>query len=132
MIKRLCVTGVVIAIALVFVADHWPNGSQTNMDFVEASWILLAISVGIPLLVYAFRLGWDSMAALRQASEPIPDPLYIAQELRAEWGREPTVLEVQAVHEMLTSRRNEAAVRGAVGFGAIFLLHDAANKSKGL
>ena len=73
-------------------------------------------------------LAFDYMAVVRggvcgDAITPIPTPAEIFWQLEHEWGRPPTVVEVAAVHQMLSSRRNEAAVTAGVGLGALYLTH---------
>ena len=58
---------------------------------------------------------------MKVASTPVPSPAEIALLLEAEWRRPPTIVEVAAVHQMLTSRRNEALFVTGLSLGALYL-----------
>lgn len=90
-------------------------------------WILL------PLGIWA-GLKWGSAIGneILVARSPAPSPFEIAQQLEAEWGRPATIEEVAAVHQMLSSRRNEALVNAGIGLGTIFAVkHTLRNKREG-
>lgn len=59
---------------------------------------------------------------MRVASAPIPSPAQISAQLQAEWGRPATIEEVAAVHQMLTSRHNQALVNSGIALGALYLM----------
>jgi len=59
---------------------------------------------------------------LRIASIPVPSPVDISFQLQAEWGRPATLQEVAAVHQMLTSRRNQALINSGIAIGALYLI----------
>jgi hypothetical protein len=60
---------------------------------------------------------------LTVATTPIPSPGEIAWQLQQEWGRPATLPEVAAVHQMLSSRRNEATINAGFGLGALYLMN---------
>lgn len=68
------------------------------------------------------RAGAEIGSELRVASMPVPSPAEIAFQVQAEWGRPATLQEVAAVHQMLTSRRNQALVNSGIALGALYLL----------
>ena len=59
--------------------------------------------------------------ATRQAVQPIPSPAQIAAQFKAQYGRDPSFEEVNAIHQMLTRRRNENVVKAGALVGAPFL-----------
>ena len=66
---------------------------------------------------------------LAVAATPIPSPNEIAWQLQQEWGRRATLPEAAAVHQMLSSRRNEAMLNAGIGLGALYRLnHDLDNR----
>lgn len=58
-----------------------------------------------------------------KALEPIPDPFTIAEHLRQELGREPTLQEVESVHNMCATEKREAQINAAIGAGFFWSLH---------
>lgn len=70
----------------------------------------------------AWRFGRMFNNEVNIAMAGVPDPRQIAISLEEELDRPPTYEEVNAVHEILTRRRNEAAATVAVGFGAAYLI----------
>ncbi len=93
-------------------------------DATMGSWLigsgLIAI---IDYWAIVFGLAWwrAVSAELKVASTPVPSPAEIALLLEAEWGRPPTIVEVAAVHQLLTSRRNEALLATGLSLGALYL-----------
>lgn len=93
---------------------------------------LLVIAFLCCIGYWIFFFGWvwisDMNRNMNIVRQGVPSPQYIAQELRKEWGREPTVVEVQAVHQMLTSQHNQAMLNAGISLGALYLmdknLHD--------
>jgi len=61
---------------------------------------------------------------------PVPSPHVIANQLQAQWGRAPTVTEVAAVHQMLTSRRAESATTTVAKYCFIYELGKSAKGQK--
>ena len=74
--------------------------------------------------IVAFCIAWVRAvsAEMRVASTPVPSPAEIAVLLEQEWGSPPTIFEVAAVHQMLTSRRNDALVATGLSLGALYLV----------
>jgi len=71
---------------------------------------------------FLWRLGAEIGLELQVASTLVPSPAEISSHLQAEWGRAPTLQEVAAVHQMLTSRRNEALINSGIALGALYLI----------
>lgn len=69
----------------------------------------------------AWKLGGALGDNVARAVRPIPHPGEIAGALEQEWGREPTVEEVAAVHQMLNDEHNRALVNSGIGIGALYL-----------
>ena len=79
--------------------------------------------VMIPWTIWgALKVGGFIGREIGVASTPIPSPDEIAHQLAVERGRPATVLEVAAVHQMLTDRKNQALLN-VVGLGALYLIH---------
>ena len=72
--------------------------------------------------VFAIRFSSAIGDEFAVATTPVPSPGEIANALEAEWGRPPTVVEVAAVHQMLTSRKNEALLTTGLSLGALYLM----------
>lgn len=97
-----------------------------------AACVIYAVALGLAAVVVRFlvkaflRVDRGLRDAGRVLKGGIPSPEQIRQEFITTMGREPTVLEVQALHQMATSRHNQAAmtlavigIGGAVGAYAI-------------
>lgn len=85
----------------------------------------LAVWLGFLFVRFCWRVGDEIGGELRVATRPIPSPDQISSQLEEEWGRPLTVEEVNAVYQMLCSRKNEAALNAGMGIGALFLLQTA-------
>jgi hypothetical protein len=85
-----------------------------------SSWFLIFC---ILTVVFFRSLGHQATIAIK----PIPSPAEISVLLEQEWGRPATVEEVAAVHQMLSSRRNEAAGTAGLGLGALYLMNKQAH-----
>ena len=100
------------------------TGIHRDADATIGSWLigggLIAI---IGFWTIAFGIAWwrAVSAEMKVASTPVPSPAEIALLLEAEWGRPPTIVEVAAVHQMLTTRRNEALLATGLSLGALYL-----------
>ena len=82
---------------------------------------------GFWALLIGLRLGRALGHEIRAASTPIPTPAEISVLLEIEWGRPATIQEIAAVHQMLTSRKNEALINTGVGLGALYILNKHVN-----
>lgn len=98
-------------------------------DIALTGYWILGITIGLLLLAAMFwwiRLAWRAGGeignSIKQASTPIPSPQEIAWSLQNEWGRPPTIQEVQAVHQMLYDEHNAALINSGIGLGAVYLL----------
>lgn len=86
---------------------------------------LMLGSLAVAALIFAFWCYRHIHPLMQQATRPIPGVGEIARDLRLGLNREPTIEEVAAVHQMLTSQRNQAAVELGIGLGAAYLIgHD--------
>ena len=93
-------------------------------DATIGSWLIGGGLVAIiGFWTTAFAVAWwrAVSAEMKVASTPVPSPAEIALLLEAEWRRPPTIVEVAAVHQMLTSRRNEALFVTGLSLGALYL-----------
>jgi hypothetical protein len=110
--------GVLIAISF---SLKGPDGVLTP---VGAGFAIAGLAAVIGYWAIAFGVAWSRAisAEMKVASTPVPSPAEIADLLEDEWGRAPTIVEVAAVHQMLTSRRNEALVATGLSLGALFLV----------
>ncbi len=100
------------------------TGVHRGADATIGSWLIGGGLVAIiGFWTIAFGIAWwrAVSAEMKVASTPVPSPAEIALLLEAEWGRPPTIVEVAAVHQMLTSRRNEALLATGLSFGALYL-----------
>lgn len=96
--------------------------AHRGADATIGSWLIgggLVVIIGY--WATAFGLAWwrAVSAEIKVASTPVPSPVEIALLLEADWGRQPTIVEVAAVHQMLTSRRNEALLATGLSLGAL-------------
>ena len=94
-----------------------------NEAYVMVLMLALILSAGYWVAFLALRWGNGFGRNLDVVRRGVPTPAYIAAELQREWGREPTVQEVAAVHQMLTSRHNQALLDTGIGLGALYLMN---------
>ena len=98
-----------------------PNGGQSTTG---AAFILSGIAAIIGYWAIRFGLEWGRVISkeMKVASTPVTSPAGIAAVLEEEWGRPPTIVEVAAVHQMLTTRRNEALFATGLSLGGLYLM----------
>jgi hypothetical protein len=122
-------TKILFAIFLLgIINDISRHGQQTNSS-MNIDTVLSVIVVGglflvwMPVILMAIhRAIGEGFDELNVASTPIPSPAEISWQLENEWGRPATIEEVAAVHQMLTSRKNQALINSGITFGAIYLM----------
>lgn len=107
----LCVVGLLIV----------PGVTVVGYGLFALGFGAFCVSV-IPWILYkGWQIGGQLGLSIRTAATPLPDPRQIAVQLQEEWGRPPTVEEVAAVQQLLTSQRNQALVQSGIGIGALYL-----------
>jgi len=114
------ITGVVaIGIGGATYGNNNSGGSTLSAAFIffGMAWIMFFWAA-----VWAVKFGSALGEEMRVASTPIPSPAEISAQLEAEWGRPATIEEVAAVHQILTSRKNEALLSAGIGLGALYLM----------
>jgi hypothetical protein len=126
---------VIIGIAGIVVGCFWysdPNSARYDpTDYT--TYAIWAIAV-TPLCVCLFV--WVIVAANWWAHQvtvvftPLPTPAQIYTQLRAEYGRPPTLDEVAAVQQMLANRRREALANAGIGLGASYVIHRSVGSSQ--
>lgn len=111
--------------SLVYDMQH-PNftGGIPQFLYTPLMWsIYIGGSALLVLLFFGFcKLLHFGNQQINIAFEGIPSPAQIEQNLTKEWGREPTVAEIADVHQMLTSRHNQALLNAGLTFGGLYLL----------
>jgi|GEM_PF-6699240 len=123
-------TRILVAIFCLAIFHDWSqHGNQNSQSNLNTDTVLSVIVVGglflvwMPVILMAVhRAIGEGLDELRVASTPIPSPAEIAWQLGQEWGRPATLEEVAAVHQMLTSRKNQALINSGITFGAIYLM----------
>ena len=115
--------GLIVGLAAFSVPD--PSGAATTWTWVGMAGTFL--SVGAPFYCY-LREG---SRAIDRAFQPIPSPQEIRLQFIQAQGREPTVQEVAALHQMLTSQHNQDLVGAGIMVGGAVLGARALN-GKGL
>lgn len=95
---------------------------QTSGQFVACLVIGLGVLLVIVPIYHVFGLVFNYFFGdmIDTALKPVPTPAEIYVQLRQQLGREPTITEVQAIHSMLTSQRNEALVGTAILVGGTY------------
>lgn len=115
--RQLTTAGLVsICIGVAITSGHGSRGATIGGWFIGGG--LFAV-VGHWMVVFVLAWWRAISAEMKVASTPVPSPGDIAAHLEEEWGRAPTIVEVAAVHQMLTARRNEALIATGVSLGAL-------------
>ena len=115
--------GLIVALAAFSVPD--PSGAGTFWTWVGMAGC--ALCVGAPTYLY-FR---QTSRAIDVAMESVPSPQEIRLKFIQTQGREPTVQEVAALHQMLTSQHNQDLLNAGILVGGAVLGARALN-GKGL
>ena len=121
---RLCFTAVALGALLWFTSS--PHARQLH-DTTSANLGAQLMTGGfIAFLAFLFLAGcfFYIRALLRsidQAMKPIPTPQQIAVDFQSTYGRPPTWEEVNAIQQILTRQRNEAAFGAAALIGGLWL-----------
>ena len=113
--------GGVALFAIGAVLASGPDGGQST---VAAGFVLAGIAavIGFWGAVFAVRFSQALGDEFTTATTPVPSPAEIAALLEAEWGRPASVVEVAAVHQMLSSARYEALLTTGLTLGALYLM----------
>jgi len=109
-----------VLVAIGAVVSSGTNGGQSTTGG-ELILVGLAAVMGYWAIVFGLAWGRSISADIEVASTPAPSTADIALLLEADWGRSPTIVEVAAVHQMLTSRRNEALLATGLSLSALYL-----------
>lgn len=115
--------GLIIALAAFSVPD--PSGAATTWTWVGMAGC--ALCVGAPTWLYVR----EGSRAIDRAFKPVPSPQEIRLHFVQTQGREPTIQEVAAIHQMLTSQHNQDLM-GAVAMVGGAVLGARALNGKGL
>jgi hypothetical protein len=141
---RLLTFFTVIGLIAAAFGAHRINGPTFNTDYQTlpaypllypiAHRATIGLGVAVVILVmfwFLVGLGWYLRLvwrAIGEAMKPIPSLAEIDQQLRAE-GFDPSIADVVALHQYLTSQRNEAAFfAGALVLGPHLLVGQASGK----
>jgi hypothetical protein len=134
----------VIGLIVEAIGAHQVDGPNVNASyttvpaypviypFAHRATVVLAITLGV-VGAFWFLVGMGAYFRLvrqttRKAMEPAPTLAEIDQQLRAE-GHDPSIADVAAMHQYLTSQRNEAALlAGALVIGPQLLVRQTQGK----
>lgn len=112
-----------IGAALVAVSMGMHTGAAKTVLGVTGACLLIVV----PLLAFC----WGYYRCFREnmdiVSQGIPSPQEIRQQFVQTQGREPTVAEVADLHQMATSRRNQAMLNTGILFGGAVLANRTAH-----
>ena len=120
------VTVSLIGLAVALIAFSFPDPSGNPN---AGTWIGMAgcaLCVGAPFYCY-LRAG---SRAIDRAFQPIPSPQEIRLQFIQTQGREPTVQEVAALHQMLTSQHSQDLLNAGILVGGAVLGARALNGKK--
>jgi hypothetical protein len=115
----ICGVIIVITVAGSPGGDPYRATSWKGTSFTLAGFVLFVYWVAVGTHWVVNKFIWPNVET---AITPIPSPVEIELQLRRE-GYDPTLQDVAAVHQMLSSRRNEAAVAAGLTLGAAYLMH---------
>jgi hypothetical protein len=115
--------GLIVALAAFTVPD--PNGTATFWTWLGMAGMVLF--VGAPFILY-LRFGGR---VIDMAMQPVPSPQQIRLQFIETQGREPTVQEIAALHQMLTSQHNQDMLNAGIVVGGA-VLGNRAIQGKGL
>lgn len=101
-----------VATSIILITIGFLGGGQSGISigFMMSGIFILA-------LLFVIGYGMAAKHVAEEAFRPIPDAFQIAAQLRIELNREPTLQEVAAAHQILTSNHNQALI----GLGAILV-----------
>ena len=105
--------GLTVALAAFSVPD--PSGAATFWTWVGLAGC--AVCVGAPFFWYLRK----SSRAIDRAIKPVPSPEQIRLQFIQTQGREPTIQEVAALHQMLTSQHNQDLLNAGILVGGALL-----------
>jgi hypothetical protein len=89
--------------------------SGLPMQTLEAGFGILFIVGFLTWFVSYLRFEGETWDAAQRALTPIPRIPELRQQLTKEMGREPTLVEMAAVQQMMVHERNQDAARAAFG-----------------
>jgi len=107
--------GAVVAAAVCFgiaLSYHRANG------WIGIGALALTLAAGV-LLMRGLKMIWERF--FTPAMQPVPSPEQIRLQFMQTQGREPTVQEVQALHQMAVTEHNQALLNAGLVAGAFYL-----------
>lgn len=108
----------VITLALLIISLVMPVEDAATGFFM----IAFAIVLVTPFFVYLIKGVNQVLNQTVQAMQPVLSPQQINIQLSQELGRPATMVEVAAVHQMLTSEKNQQMINSGVTLGALYLI----------
>jgi hypothetical protein len=129
-VNRLALCGLAVGTSLV-VFGKSGQGQLVRIGDGVLGWTVgtyLFFWLAVFFVAYAVAMTRSINGGIRAASTPIPEPFQLIPQLEAELGRPVSLTEALAVHQYLTSQRNQAMAEGAIAF---FLVQDAAKRAQG-
>jgi hypothetical protein len=119
----LVLTVVLMAISVPGTHDGTPVTTAAKITYTPGVVCAAILLVSLFLFfVYAFFAFANRTGnALHRAVQPVPSPAEIYVRIQHETGKEPSIADVAAIHQMLTAERNEAAVQAGIGVGGLAL-----------
>ena len=124
---RVAIVVMLVSIAvliIIWITGDWKHGENKTLINI-CVWGIAGPIIAAVAFVLLYSCGavlYFFHKNLEVAFEPIPSPAEIEHQLRLE-GYNPTLSDVMAVHQMLVSRRNQAAAGAALTFGAIHVMN---------
>jgi hypothetical protein len=128
--RKLVAQWVSVVCAIVFAVGLMLNSSEevtslSNPNYGNTTFgSVMAMAAAVIFIVFWAYAVADVVHRdlIKPALTPVPDAFQIAAQLRIEMGREPTLVEVAAVHQMLTSDHNQKLIGAAALLGSALLI----------
>jgi hypothetical protein len=124
----LLIGGFAIASCSIQDPDNGSGGIWTAWTYVGLGIFLGVIAIWFIYIFVKLFIAFDREAKV--AFTPVPSPQEIALRLHQEWGRPATIEEVAAVHQILTSQKNQALLATGLTLGALYSANRLAHGEK--